>query len=176
MVRAVNEIGFKPKAIGGAMVGLQATAIKTQLGPLLNGWTNYDFWLPVPKMEFPGVADLIKKYQAKAAAEGVDPLGYYMAPWGYAQLEVLQQAVEGTKSLDDAKLGDYLRANTFKTVVGDVKFGAKGEWAQSRVLQVQFQNVKGNDVAQFKDMATQIVVSPAGYESGKAIYPYEKAK
>ena len=93
MVRSVNEIGFKPKAIGGAMVGLQATAIKTQLGPLLNGWTNYDFWLPVPKMEFAGVADLIKRYQAKAAAEGVDPLGYYMAPWGYAQLQVLQQAV-----------------------------------------------------------------------------------
>ena len=66
MVRAVNEIGFKPKTIGGAMVGLQATAIKTQLGPLLNGWINYDFWLPVPKMEFAGVADLIKRYQAKA--------------------------------------------------------------------------------------------------------------
>jgi branched-chain amino acid transport system substrate-binding protein len=176
MVRSVNEIGFKPKAIGGAMVGLQATAIKTQLGPLLNGWTNYDFWLPVPKMEFAGVADLIKRYQAKAAAEGVDPLGYYMAPWGYAQLQVLQQAVESTKSLDDAKLGDYIRANTFKTVVGDVKFGAKGEWEKSRVLQVQFQNVKGNDVAQFKDMSTQVVVAPAEYESGKVIYPYEKAK
>ena len=176
IVRAVNEIGFKPKAIGGAMVGLQATAIKTQLGPLLNGWINYDFWLPVPKMEFPGVADLIKRYQAKAGAEGVDPLGYYMAPWGYAQLQVLQQAVEGTKSLDDAKLGDYIRANTFKTVVGDVKFGAKGEWEKSRVLQVQFQNVKGNDVAQFKDMSTQVVVAPAEYESGKVIFPYEKAK
>jgi branched-chain amino acid transport system substrate-binding protein len=176
MVRAVNEIGFKPKMIGGGMVGLQATAIKTQLGPLLNGWTNYDFWLPVPKMDFPGVADLMKKYQAKAAAEGVDPLGYYMAPWGYAQMQLLQQAVEATKSLDDAKLGDYLRANTFKTVVGDVKFGAQGEWAQSRVLQVQFQNVKGNDVGQFKDISTQVVVSPAEYESGKVIYPYEKAK
>jgi branched-chain amino acid transport system substrate-binding protein len=176
MVRAVNEIGFKPKMIGGGMVGLQATAIKMQLGPLLNGWTNYDFWLPVPKMEFPGVADLIKRYQARAAAEGVDPLGYYMAPWGYAQLQVVQQAVQGTKSLDDAKLGDYIRANTFKTVVGDVKFGEKGEWAQSRVLQVQFQNVKGNDVGQFKDISTQVVVSPAAYESGKVIYPYEKAK
>ena len=176
MVRAVNEIGFKPKMIGGGMVGLQATAIKMQLGPLLNGWTNYDFWLPVPKMEFPGVADLIKRYQARAAAEGVDPLGYYMAPWGYAQLQVLQQAVEGAKSLDDAKLGDYIRASTFKTVVGDVKFGAKGEWAQGRVLQVQFQNVKGNDVGQFKDISTQVVVSPKEYESGKAIYPYEKAK
>ena len=176
MVRAINEIGFKPKMIGGGMVGLQATAIKTQLGPLLNGFTNYDFWLPVPKMQFPGVADLIARYQARAGAEGVDPLGYYMAPWGYAQLQVLQQAVEGTKSLDDAKLGDYIRANTFKTVVGDVKFGAKDEWAESRVLQVQFQHVKGNDVAQFKDISTQVVVSPPAYESGKVIYPYEKAK
>src|SRR5258705_2867774 len=176
MVRAVNEIGFKPKMIGGGMVGLQATAIKTQLGPLLNGFTNYDFWLPVPKMDFPGVADLMKRYQARAAAEGVDPLGYYMAPWGYAQLQVLQQAVEGTKSLDDAKLGDYIRGNTFKTVVGDVKFGAKGEWAESRVLQVQFQHIKGNDVGQFKDVSTQVVVAPSEYESGKVVYPYEKAK
>ena len=176
MVSAVNEIGFRPKMIGGGMVGLQATTIKTQLGPLLNGFTNYDFWLPVPKMAFPGVDDLMKKYQARAAAEGVDPLGYYMAPWGYAQLQVVQQAIEGTKGLDDAKLGDYMHANTFKTVVGDVKFGPEGEWAQSRVLQVQFQNVKGNDVAQFEDTSTQVVVSPAEYESGKVIYPYEKAK
>jgi len=49
MVRAVNEVGFKPKMIGGAMVGLQSAAIKAQLGPLLNGWTNFEYWLPVPK-------------------------------------------------------------------------------------------------------------------------------
>ena len=176
MVKAVNEIGFKPKMIGGGMVGLQATAIKTQLGPMLNGFVNYDFWLPVQKMNFAGVADFMKKYQAKAPAEGVDPLGYYIGPWGYAQLEVLQQAVTATKSLADDKLADYIRANTFKTVVGDVKFGNDGEWAQSRVLQVQFQNVKGNDVGQFKDISTQVVVAPTEYESGKVIYPYEKAK
>ena len=75
MVRAINEIGFKPKMVGGAMVGLQATVFKTQLGPLLNGFTNYDFWLPVAKMDFPGVADMMKKYQARAQSEGVDPLG-----------------------------------------------------------------------------------------------------
>ena len=158
------------------MVGLQATAIKAQLGPLLNGWVNYDFWLPVPKMHFAGVDELMKTYQSRAQQEGVDPLGYYMAPWAYAQLQVLQQAVEATKSLDDAKLGAYIRATTFKTVVGDVKFGPKGEWAQSRVLQVQFQNVKGNDVDQFRDVTTQVVVAPADYGSGKLIYPYEKAK
>jgi len=175
MVRAVNEVGFKPKMIGGAMVGLQSTAIKARLGPLLNGWTNYDNWLPVPKMRFAGVDDLMKKYQARAAVEGVDALGYYMAPWAYAQIQVLQQAIVASGSLDDAKLGDYIRTNAFKTVLGDVRFGANGELAQSRLLQVQFRNVKTNDLAQFKDISTQVVVAPAEYESGKLIYPYEKA-
>jgi branched-chain amino acid transport system substrate-binding protein len=176
MVRAVNELGFKPKAIGGAMVGLQSTAIKAQLGPLLNGFINYEFWLPVEKMQFPGVADLISRYQARAKSEGVDPLGYYMPPWAYAQLQVLQQAVEATKSLDDAKLGGYIRAHPFTTVVGEVRFGPEGEWAHSRVLQVQYRNIKGNDIAQFTDMSTQVVVAPPQYASGKVIYPYERAK
>jgi branched-chain amino acid transport system substrate-binding protein len=176
IVRAVNELRFKPKAIGGAMVGLQATATKTQLGSLLNGFINYELWLPVPKMQFPGVTDLISRYQARAAAEGVDPLGYYMPPWAYAQLQVLQQAVEATRTLDDAKLGDHIRAHSFRTVVGDVQFGAQGEWARSRILQVQYQNIRGYDIAQFRDMSTQVVVAPAEYASGEVIYPYERAK
>jgi branched-chain amino acid transport system substrate-binding protein len=163
IVRAVNEIGFKPKMIGGGMVGPQNTSMKASLGPL-------------PKMNFPGVADLMKKYQERAAAEGVDPLGYYMAPQAYAQMQVLEQAVNATKTLDNQKLADYVRANTFKTVLGDVKFGKGGEWAQSRVLQVQFRNVKGNDVGQFKGVDTQVVVSPPEYASGTVIYPYEKAR
>ncbi len=176
MVTAINEIGLKPKIVGGGMVGLQATVFKTKLGPLLNGIVNYDFWLPVPKMDFPGVAELMTKYQARAGAEGVDPLGYYMAPWGYAYVQVLGQAVEATKTLDDQKLADYVRKTTFTTVVGDVKFGPKGEWEKTRVLQIQFQNIKGNDVGQFKDISTQVIVSPDEYKSGNVIYPYEKAK
>jgi branched-chain amino acid transport system substrate-binding protein len=176
MIRAINEIGFRPKMIGGGMVGLQATAIKTQLGPLLNGFVNYDFWLPIDKMNFPGVTEFMKRYQARAPAEGVDALGYYIAPWAYAQMQVLEQAVTATKSLDDDKLADYIRATTFKTVVGDVKFGERGEWAESRVLQVQFQHIKGNDVGQFRDISTQVVVAPAEYKSGDMIYPYAKAK
>ena len=176
MVRAINEIGLKPKMIGGGMVGLQATVFKTQLGPLLNGIVNYDFWLPVPKMNFPGVAELMTKYQSRAAADGVDPLGYYMAPWGYAYLQVLGAAIAATNGLDDQKLADYIRANSFATVVGDVRFGAKGEWAQSRLITVQFQNIKGNDIGQFKDISTQVIVAPAEYKSGDVIYPYEKAR
>ena len=74
---------------------------------------------------------------------------------------MLQQAVEATKSLDQDKLADYLRATTFKTVVGDINFGTNGEWAEPRVLQVQFHDVKGNDLDQFKDISTQVVLTPA---------------
>ena len=176
MVRSVNEIGFKPKMIGGAMVGLQSTAIKTQLGPLLNGWVNYDYWLPFPKLTNPGVENLLKQYQARAQAEGVDPLGYYMAPWAYSQLQVLAQAVEATKSLDDKKIADFIRANTFSTMLGDVKFGSNGEWAQPRMLEIQFHDIKSNDIGQFREMNTQTLLAPKGYESGSVIYPYEKAK
>jgi branched-chain amino acid transport system substrate-binding protein len=176
MVRAINEIGLNTKLCCGGMVGLQSAALKTQLGPLLNGMVNYDFWLPAPTMQFPGVMDLLKKYQAKAPAEGVDALGYYMPPYAYAYLQVLAEAVEGTKGLDQEKLATYMHGHTFKTVAGDIAFGESGEWAQPRVLQVQFQGVKGNDVEQFKNPATQVIVAPEQYVSGKVRYPYTDAK
>jgi branched-chain amino acid transport system substrate-binding protein len=182
MVRAVNEIGFRPKMIGGGMVGLQNTSLKAQLGPLLNGFVNYDFWLPVPKMMFPGIAEVMAKYQSRAVSEGVDPFGYYMAPQAYAQMQVLAEAVEETKSLNDDKIADKMRTGAFKTVLGEVRFDKSGEWAQARVLQVQFRDVKGSDAVlgsyleQFKTVATQAVVTPAEYASGELIYPYEKAK
>jgi branched-chain amino acid transport system substrate-binding protein len=175
-VRAINEIGFKPKMLGGGMVGLQLTAFKTQLGPLLNGIVNYETWLPVKTMENPLINEVIQKYQAKAGAAGVDPLGYYIPPWAYATLQVLTDGVEGAKSLDDSKIADYLHANAIKTVVGEIKFGPDGEWTTSRMLQQQFQNIKGNDLAEFKDMSKQPVLTPTDIKTGTLIYPYEKAK
>jgi branched-chain amino acid transport system substrate-binding protein len=176
IIRAVNEIGYKPKMIGGGMVGTQATAIKTQLGPLLNGIVNFDFWVPAPTMQFPGVMELVKTYQERSAKEGVDLLGYYMAPWAFADLQVLQQAIEGTKSIDDGKLAAFLHANTFKTVVGDIKFDDKGELAAGRTIQTQFQGIKGNDLDQFRNISTQVIVAPSELKSGNVIYPYEKAR
>jgi len=172
MVQAVNEAGLKPKMIGGGMVGLQSTVFKTKLGPLLNGFMNYDFWLPAKSLMFEGTDAFLKKYQERAAAAGVDPLGYYMAPFSYAYLDVLGKAITATKSLDDSKLADYIR----KTIVGDVSFGKGGEWAKSRVFQAQFRGIKGNGVDQFKDPNTEVIITPAEYKSGTVIYPYEKAK
>ncbi|HEY6022709.1 MAG TPA: amino acid ABC transporter substrate-binding protein [Pseudolabrys sp.] len=175
MVKAMGEVGFKPKMWGGAMVGLQATVFKTQLGPLLNGVVNFETWLPVKSMDFPGAFDLLKKYQARAPGAGTDPLGYYMPVWAYAYLQVLGDAIANTKSLNDDVLADHIRKTTFKTVVGDVKFGKQGEWAEERTLAAQFQNIKGNTVDDFRDLKTEVIIYPPQFKSGEVIYPYEKA-
>ena len=176
IVRAANEIGIKAKVFGGGLVGLQYASIKQQLGPQLNGIVNYDFWEPAKTLQFPGVLDFLKKYQTKAASAGVDPLGYYLPPFAYANLQVLAAAVQATKSLDQAKLADWLHKNTIKTVVGDIKYGDNGEWAEPRVLTVQFHGVQGNDLDQWKTDERQTVLWPAQYATGKAAYPYADAK
>jgi branched-chain amino acid transport system substrate-binding protein len=176
MVRAAHEVGLKAKLFGGGMVGLQSTAIKVQLGPLLNGIVDYDFWMPWAGLANDEAKAFLKQYQAKAASAGVDPLGYYLPPFAYGDMQVLQQAVEGTKSLDQDKLADFLRSHTFKTVVGDVKFGPTGEWAEARVMEVQFQNVKANDMEQFKDPKTEVILWPPALKTGDVIYPYTDAQ
>jgi branched-chain amino acid transport system substrate-binding protein len=176
LVRAINELGLEPKLVGGAMIGPQSSAVQTALGPLLNGLVNYEYWLPVAKMMVPGVAELIERYQARATAQGADALGYYVAPLAYAQMQVVEQAISMTKTLDDSALVNYARDAVFKTVIGEVKFARSGEWSAPRVLQVQFRNIRGNDPAEFKDPRTRIVLAPESLESGELIYPYADAK
>ncbi len=177
MVKAVNEIGFKPKMIGGSMVGLQATVFKNQLGPLLNGWVNYETWVPHDKMMFEGTEAFFKKYQARAGAEGVDPLGYYLGGWGYAYVQILGQAVKGANTLNDDKLAEYMKKTTFKTIKGDIAFGQNGEWAKGRMLQVQYHGIKsGAGLDTWRGMSYQTVLTPAEFKTGDVVYPYEKAR
>jgi branched-chain amino acid transport system substrate-binding protein len=176
MLRAFSELRFTPKLLGGAMVGLQSSHLKSQLGPLLNGVVNYESWLPARTMQFPGVMEFLAKYQARAAGEGTDPIGYNMPPWGYADLQILEQAIKATGGVDDAKLAAYLHANPVHTIVGDIAFGPDGEWTESRMLQVQYRNIHGNDLAQFKDMDKQVILTPGQFKTGEVIYPMAEAR
>jgi branched-chain amino acid transport system substrate-binding protein len=175
IVRARSEVGFTPKLMGGAMVGLQITTLKMQLGPLLNGIVTFEPWLPVKTMMFPGVMDLIKRYQAQAPAQGADPLGYFLAPPAYAYLQILAQAVARTSSLDQDKIAAYIHGNTFDTVDGTFKFEADGETAVPRQFQVQFHGVTGNGLDQFVDGARETILDPPNYKTGELIYPYANA-
>jgi branched-chain amino acid transport system substrate-binding protein len=175
ILRAATEVGLKTRYFGGGMVGFQYTAFKQQFGPKLNGIIDYDFYIPAPTMKFPGIAEFLKRYQAKAPSEGVDPLGWYLPPFAYAELQVLGDAIEGTKGLDQDKIADYIRSHTFKTIVGDVTFGKDGEWSKPRVLEVQWQNIKNNSLDQFEDAKTEVILEPEEYRTGSVIAPYNGA-
>jgi branched-chain amino acid transport system substrate-binding protein len=172
IVKAANEIGLKTKLFGGGMVGLQYATIQKNLGPMLNNIVNYDFWVPERTLNFPGVIQFLAKYQEAAKDKGVDPYGHYLPPFAYAYLQVLSQAVEATKSLDHAKLAEHMRKSTYDTVVGKVKFGKHGEWAQSRVLMVQFRDVQKDNLEQFAGPGKRVVLTPKAWKSGEPIFPY----
>ena len=172
ILRAAAEMGLTARLFGGSMVGLATAVMKQQLGPLMNGVILGEQWVPAPKLQYPGVMDFIKTYRARAAAEGVDPLGVFLPPFAYARMQVLEQAVKGAGTLDDAKLAEYLRSHTFKTVVGDIAYGANGEWAESRLIWTQFQGIKGNDLSQFEDPAREPVLLPKAVKSGELMQPY----
>ncbi|TZG31244.1 amino acid ABC transporter substrate-binding protein [Agrobacterium sp. B1(2019)] len=176
LVRAINGHRFKPKMVGGTMIGPQSSSVRITLGSQLNGFVNYAYWAPVPSMMFPGISKLMNAYQMKAATMGVDPLGHYVAPLAYAQMQVVGQAIEETDALDDTLLSTFASEATFHTVMGDLRFGKNGEWARPRVLQVQFRGIAGNDINQLRDGSRQVVVSPSRLASGQLIYPFEDAR
>ena len=176
IVRAAAEIGLTPKMFGGTMIGLLITPIKMQLGPLLDGIVIMESFVPAPSFNFPGVTGVLKRYQAKAAGEKIDPIGYAFVPFGYAAGQVLAQAVETTRSLDQAKLADYIHRHSFYTVVGEINYAPDGAWAQPRTLFTQFQNVAAGNIDQFRDGSVQPILWPPQYKSGSLIYPYATAK
>jgi len=176
IVRAVNEIGLGPQVVifGGAMVGLQFTPIMENLGSLLNGIVNFHSY--VPGMKFAGIDDFFKRYAVRAAEAKVDPLGHYLPPFNYAIGQMLEQAINATKSIDDRKLADYLRKNEMHTIVGPIRFDADGERANQRLITIQFRDVQDKNLEQFKGTTKQIIVDPSADKTGDFIAPYSAAR
>ena len=172
MIRAVHEAGFKAQMVGGGMIGLQFAGLKTQLGEMLNNVTYYDLYVPEPTMQFPGIDAFLVRYRERAQAAGVDPLGIYIPPFAYAEMQILERAVTEVGSLDDGALADFIRKTTFDTVVGQITFGERGEWAAPRILTCQFQGIQGSDVEQFGQAGKQVILFPPEYKSGEHRHPF----
>jgi branched-chain amino acid transport system substrate-binding protein len=174
LVRAATELGLKAKLFGGGMVGLQYATFLQQLSDKLNRVVNYHLYVPSPTMKFPGIEDFLKTYQARAPAVGTDPLGFYQPPFTYAAMQVLEQAVKATGSLDDGKLADYIHKSAFNTIVGEIRFDAKGEWAKPRLLMIQFQGVDGNNLDQYRTPGKEVILYPPEYKDGDLQQPFSK--
>ena len=176
-VNAAAEKELTPKIMGGDMIGLLATPLKIKMGPLMNGYiNNAEVFVPIPTFNFPGVKEVLAKYRERAKGKGIDPFGYNFAPYGYGAGQVLAAAVEGAKSLDQAKLADYMRSHEFDTVVGKIRFGKDGEWTKPRMLVTQWQGLKERELSEVTDPKKWVVVWPPEHKTGNLIFPFADAR
>jgi branched-chain amino acid transport system substrate-binding protein len=178
ILRAVNEIGVgeNVKIFGGAMVGLQFAGVMENLGSLLNGVVNFNTWLPEPSMYFDGTKTFFETYAKRAVEAKVDPLGYYLAPFGFAMGQLIEQAVNATKSLDQKTLAKYLRENTHQTIIGSIAYSADGEWKETATLEAQFRGIADKNVNQFRSSGKQVILFPDRLKTGDLIFPFEDAR
>ncbi len=172
LVRAATEVGLKTQMFGGGMVGLQYATFLQQLADKVDRVVNYHLYVPAPTMSFPGIEEFLKTYQARAPEQGTDPLGFYQPPFAYAAMQILEQAVKATGTLDDAKLADYIHKNEFDTIVGKVRFDAKGEWATPRLLMIQYQNIEGSNLDQYRKPGKAVILYPPQYKDGELQHPF----
>ncbi len=172
LLKAIYETKLTATVLGGGMIGPQITAVKAQFGPKLNNLLCWDVYAPEPTLKFPGVEAFLERYRAAAEKEKADPLGLYAPPLAYAQMQVMEQAVARVGKIDQEAIGADFHTSTFATVVGDLKFDAKGEWEHERNLYLQYQGVKGNDLEQFKRPGVEVILYPDQYKSGKLLTPF----
>lgn len=150
-IRAMKALDYNPKLILQG-VGSIIPEWVTQLGPdgdyVVSGTAIHH------KLPFPGIAELNKAAQERFNLPHA-PL-YFL--FGYCWAQVLQQAVEATKSLSHAVLVRYMREGTFKTVAGEMKFDERGLPAP---YEYTTQVING---------AVELIWPP-GRRSAQAVYP-----
>jgi len=178
ILRALNEIGIGDdvKIFGGGMVGLQFGAVMENMGSLLNGVVNFNTWLPEQSMYYDGTKAFFETYTKRAVEAKVDPLGYYLAPFGFASGQLLEAAVKAVGSLDQKAIAKYLHANEVKTIVGPIAFSADGERKETATLMAQFRGIKDKNIEQFRSPGKQVILFPDRLKSGNLVSPFEAAR
>ncbi len=151
VTRTVRQQGYKPLIF--CTCGSQVTTLSAwpKLGSAAEGVIGTTAsW---PSQGYAGLAELADAFKAR----GYDTLPTY-AIVGYAILEVIEQAVDGAKTLDQDKLKAYIHSHEFKTVAGNFRYQEDGTPVFSQVV---LQYIKGkNQVVWPKEAQTAAPVTP----------------
>jgi len=150
VARTIQQQGYKPAMF--CTCGSQVTTIAAwpKLGSAAEGaFGSIPSW---PTQNYEGLADLAAFFKTR----GQDTLPTY-AIVGYAILQVLEQAVQGAKSLDQDKLKEFIHKTEFRTVAGNIKYQEDGTPVYSQVV-LQFIDGKNQVVWPEKDKTAAPVV------------------
>lgn len=105
-------------------------------------------------------AEMAGYYDTHKKLTGADA-DYWAGPVTYASLQVLEQAIEGVGAPDRAAVTEYIKKNSFKTVLGDWKF--KDQVIENFWTVGQWQNGKFVGVASTGKAGEKPVVVKTGW-------------
>ena len=139
ILKQMSEQGLNSKMFSGD--SMNNVELWTIAGPAAQNM--FFTFAPEPRNipEAKAIVDEFKK-------AGYDPEGYTL--YTYAAFQMYKQAAEATKSLDNQKIAEWLRAgNTTKTVLGDITLDKKGDIVNPVYV---WYNFKDGNYAEVPDM------------------------
>lgn len=90
-----------------------------------------------------GAAEFVKLYRERATKAGLtDPSVETQAAASYTAWQILEAGVVATKSLDDKKIGEWIKANKVDTLQGKLRFNGTGNFGDDLMRVKQVQNGK----------------------------------
>lgn len=157
-VKQSKELGFSPKA-WTLQPGPETSDFKNSLGSAANYVFWYALWSPaVPYKDtvFGDVDSYVKAYQAK-----FNEMPTFNSSAATTGAELIGLAIEKSGSTEPDQVRDALRAFQGETIMGPIKFDARGVNVNARDNVVVYQVQDGKDV----------LVTPAKVAQGKAQLP-----
>jgi branched-chain amino acid transport system substrate-binding protein len=176
MLLSANELGLKPKMMGGGMVGLQATAIKNKLKSRLNGIVNYETWVPSPKLMAPAAGFFQE-------IPGARPRPRHRPTWLLSRRMGLRLSA-GARRRNRGGEERQRRRRGGLSAQPRVRYhhGVRHQVRQERRMDKRpwlagpiSRHYRCGDLETWRGMSYQTVLTPADEKTGDLIYPYEKA-
>jgi branched-chain amino acid transport system substrate-binding protein len=121
LLKALKAINYKPKGLFGLW---SAPGPLAALGDVGDNVMLTGFFLPsMPQAQTPAIKEIVQQYADRAKAAKTYPVFETQAESEWVAWEYLTQGVEGAQSLDNQKVGDWLRENGITSeLIGKVKF------------------------------------------------------
>jgi branched-chain amino acid transport system substrate-binding protein len=154
LVRSLKQLNYSPKIMFQTSAPSNAGQYSSAVGVGSTEGVFYTVsWHQDAKT--PKNTDFVSGY--KAAYQNADPAED--AADAFAAAEVLQAAVVGVGAIDQAKIRDWLHANTVQTILGPLSWKATGE-PNGKFLLAQWQSGKAQVVAPAEAATSKTVVNP----------------
>jgi branched-chain amino acid transport system substrate-binding protein len=134
LLNLMEQAKYRPKVIGITIVPSYPNFNK-EAGNMSEGVFGPSQWEPDERIPFPGTKNFIRDYQSFT---GIIPS--YHAGSSYASCQIIENAVNQNKSLDQKKIRNFISSYDTVTVIGRFKVDSSGKQIGHNPILIQWQN------------------------------------